>query len=135
MGNLLDLFQKIAEDEAKHYTYLHIPISGAALDPLVVYGSYFRITLCQMFLQESRKWFVDLVPAAHTAVRLNYADFATVELVHVTPVPDQKDLSKGISLNYTVTGLIPWNGGTVEIFAGLISLHGPDKLKAAIDVL
>src|SRR6185436_12745612 len=135
MTNWLDMLRNVAETKAKHYTYRHFPDPNAEQDPLVVYNSYFRITLSQMFLDASRKWFTDLYPAAHTAVRLQYADNEPIELVHVTPVPDQKDLARGIPLNYTVTGLIPWNGGTLEIFSGLISLQGPDKLKAAVDML
>ncbi len=135
MDSIWELFQKAVTDNSATYTYQYIPFEMPEMDPLEVYGSYFRITLCQMFLEASRKWFVDLFPAAHTIIHLQYANYDPVELVHITPVPEQNDLSKGIMLNYPVTGQIPWNGGTLEIYSGLVSLHGPDKLKAAVDVL
>ena len=135
MDNLFDLFKKVAEDRAKQFTYQHIPFEKPEMDPLEVYGSYFRITLCQMFLPKAREWFTKLYPAAHASVRMQYADYDAVELMYVTPVPKQADLSRGIQLNYTVTNLIPWNGGTLEIAAGLLSMQGPDQLKGALDVL
>jgi hypothetical protein len=135
MENLWDLFKKVAEEKRQQYTYLHIPFANPEMDPLEVYGSYFRITLSQMFLTQARKWFINLYPAAHASVRMQYANYDAIELMYITPVPEQKDLSQGIPLNFSVTNLIPWNGGTLEIAAGLISLQGPDRLKGALDVL
>ena len=134
MNPLIQTLRGWVEQEAEHYTYRHFPDSETEVDPLIPYGSYFRITLAQMFIHAERKWFRELFPAAHTAVRIQHADYPSVELNHVTHVPEQ-DLARGIDLNNTVTGLIPYNGGTLEIDCGLLVLHGRDYLDGSIKML
>ncbi len=134
MNGLIDKLRGWVEDEAEHYTYRHLPAENPPVDPLLPYGSYFRVTLAQMFLRTERKWFKETFPAAHTSIRIQHADYAPVELNHVTHVPGQ-DLAKSIDLNNTVTGLVPYNGGTLEIDCGLLALHGKDYLDASIKML
>ncbi|MGH2537902.1 MAG: hypothetical protein ACRDHL_10945 [Candidatus Promineifilaceae bacterium] len=132
-----ELFERLTgwtTANAQHFSYREFPAGGPAAQPLPVYGSYFQISLSQFFLARNRNWFQQLYPAAHTAVRLQYADFEPVELSHVTHLP-KDGLGKGVSLNHPVTGLIPYNGGTVEIFCGLIALQGQDYLDGAIQLL
>ena len=122
------------KDPAEHYTYRHFPEPKAKVDPLKVYDSYYRVTLSQLFLGTARKWFTELFPAAHSSVRYQYADFPAVELSHVTHAPEQK-VAKGIELNTVVTGLLPFNGGTLELNCMLIALHGKDYLDASLNML
>lgn len=134
MNELIQKLRSWVEKEAAHYTYRHFSDPEAEVDPLLPYGSYFRVTLAQMFLRAERKWFREWFPAAHTSIRIQHADYDPVELNHVTHVPGQ-DLAKGIDLNNTVTGLIPYNGGTLEIDCGLLALHGKDYLDGSIKML
>ncbi len=134
MSGLLDTLRSWVKEEAEHYTYAHIPDPAAEVDHLLPYGSYFRLTLAQMFLSTRREWFREVFPAAHTSVRIQHADYEAVELTHVTHVPGS-DLARGVSLNSAVTGLIPYNGGTLEIDCGLLALHGKDHLDGAIKML
>ena len=122
MSALADRLRGWVKDKAEHYTYRHFPNPAAEVDPLLPYGSYFRLSLAQMFLSTRREWFTELYPAAHTSVRIQHADYEAVELSHVTHVPGS-DLAKGIDLNSAVTGLIPYNGGTLDIDCGLVALH------------
>jgi hypothetical protein len=131
---LFETVRSWVTDEAEHYTYAHFPEMNAEVDPLIPYGSYFRLTLAQIFLRNDREWFTDIYPAAHTSVRLQHANNDAVELTHVTHVPGQ-NVAKGIDLNHTVTGLIPYNGGTLEIDCGLLGIKGKDYLDASIKML
>jgi len=134
MNGLIQKLRDWVEKEAGHYTYLYFPDPRAEIDQLLPYGSYFRVTLAQMFLGTERKWFRELYPAAHTSVRIQHADYEPVELNHVTHLPGQ-DMARGIDLNNTVTGLIPYNGGTLEIDCGLLALQLKDYLDASIKML
>jgi hypothetical protein len=134
VGAIFDTMKNWTTKPAEHYTYRHFPEPQAEVDPLKVYDSYYRVTLSQLFLGTARKWFTELYPAAHSSVRYQYADFPAVELSHVTHAPEQK-VSKGIELNTVVTGLLPFNGGTLELNCVLIALHGKDYLDASLKML
>lgn len=139
MKQIWERFVSWAEQNSEHYRYVPIPVERVegqqeAPPPLQVYGSYFSIHLAQMFLSNSRKWFRDWYPACHTSVRLQYSDYPVVNLSHVTHVPEGA-LSRGVLLNYPLTSLIPYRGGTVEIQAGLLALKGQDYLQTTIKLL
>jgi hypothetical protein len=133
MTDWLNKLKEWPTQQAKQYTFQHFPGSDYEVDPLTVYGSYFRITVSQIFLSDSRKWFRNLYPAAHTHVRIQHADYEPVELTHITHTGENE--ARGVKLNYPVTGLIPYNGGTLEIDCGLIALQGGDYLQETIGVL
>jgi rhodanese-related sulfurtransferase len=133
MTDVFDRLANLISPAAQQYVYRHFP-GQYDVDPLEPDNSYFQITLSQLYLSASRRWFQQLFPAAHTALRLQFADYEPIELSHATHVANRQ-LGEGISLNHPVTGLIPYNGGTVEIYCGLIALQGTDYLDAAVRVL
>lgn len=139
--SIWDRMKSWFDQNTQHYLYTRIPSDRTdkkdktySDDPLEVYSSYFRLTLAGMALDKQVQWFQVWFPAAHTAVRLKYADYPPVELNHVTHVPQQA-LSKGIRRNYPITDLIPYNGGTVQLETGLLALKGQNHLQTAIKLL
>ncbi len=129
-----DRLTQWTSDNARHYTYLEFPVKVDGMEHLPVHGSYFQVTVSQAFLGKSRKWFNEYYPAAHTTVRIQHANYEPLELSHVSQVPGD-NLAKGIDLNHTVTGRVPWNGGTLEIDCGLVALKGPNFLEGPVKVL
>ena len=131
------------EQNAEHYLYVPIPFERTqrtnlanvvlAQDPLSPDASYFRLWLCEMFLSNSREWFRDWYPAVHSSVRLKFAN-QDAKFSTVSQAPKEA-LSKGVLLNYNLTELIPYKGGTVELEAALLALKGSSFIDAGITVL
>jgi hypothetical protein len=72
----------------------------------------------------------------HASVSLNYGGQPEVRFDKVASLPEQLQ-AKGVTLNYNLSELLPFNGGTVEITAGLLAMSatGNEFLKTAIKVL
>jgi hypothetical protein len=125
-------------NNADHYVYAHIPKERTDREfddsPLKAEASYFRLWLAEMFMRDSRKWFVDWWPAVHSSVQLKFGDQDKVNLSHVAQAPDGA-LAKSVLLGFPVTELVPFRGGVVEIESALIGLKGKNHLSAAIGVL
>ncbi|WP_306141471.1 hypothetical protein [Roseibium sp. MMSF_3412] len=87
---------------------------------------YVRLWISELFLEKDRVWFTERSPIVHTSVGLEYGD-NKVELTNLSGKPgfDIKtpDLGKSILRNYRLTPLLPFNGGTIEIDAGLVSVR------------
>ncbi len=142
MGNpLTDLWNTLAgwkDRNAAHYLYERIPaertdLTDAPLE-LAPSQSYFRLWLKEMYLAKSRRWFTDWYPAVTALVRLKFADRDGVTLSSVAQPPEGK-LSQGVFVNYRLTELVPYNGGAVEIDAGLLALKGANHLAPAVRIL
>jgi hypothetical protein len=99
---------------------------------LVPFQSYVRLWLTDMFLSANRQWFQDRYPAVHTSIGLKFgAD--TVKISHVTDGTGQ--VGPGHFVDYALTDLIPFSGGTVEVQSGLLALKGTNYLKGTIGIL
>src|SRR6187551_2373388 len=100
---------------------------------------YLRLWLTQMYLKNDRTWFQDWYPTAHALVKVRYADQELTVPYLAGPGflknLNQANLNKVIQLSHQMTGLLPFNGGTVEIQAGLIAMKGGNQLTAALDVI
>jgi hypothetical protein len=139
---MLDSFFKTVggwvEKNAAKYQYVAIPKeqTDAQLDdtPLEPEEHYFRLTLAEMFLTKSREWFTNQYPAVHSTVFLKFADRKRAPFSNVARPPEEK-LMEGVFLNYPLTDLLPYNGGTIEIEMSLVALKGTNSLAVAIDVL
>jgi hypothetical protein len=100
---------------------------------------YFRLWLVEMFLKHDRDWFKSWHPAVHSAVTFRFGDKEEV-ITHVAGQSRLRDvgednLDKVVSVNHPLTSLVPFNGGTVELDAGLLAMQGKDDLKGFIKVL
>jgi hypothetical protein len=80
----------------------------------------------------------DYYPVLHSVVRFDYAS-KPVELSRVTGLDSLKcsaggsiEMSKVTALNFPLTELVPFNGGTVELSAGLLAMKEKDLVQAAI---
>jgi hypothetical protein len=135
---LWDLIKGMATKNAEQY--LNEPIPKDRTDgeytpePLAPFRSYFRVWLCEMFLTKSRNWFIDWYPAVHASVQLKFGNYDAVKFS--TVAESSKDAQgNGVLLNYPLTELLPFNGGTVELQAALLGLKGTNQLMATIKVL
>ena len=91
-----------------------------------------RLWLADMFLSKSRTWFVDQYPAVHTSVALKFGTEA-IKISHVTNGSDK--IGRGALIDYALTDLVPFSGGTVEVQSALIALKGTNYLKESIGIL
>src|SRR5436309_2835760 len=128
---LVNWFKDRWEREAKRYKYVNldpkqVQLSGgrtADSEPLVAGNHYFRLWLVGMSLKNDREWFKAWQPAVYSSITFTFGD-KTETLTHVAGQSRLKDvgtqsLDKVISLNYPLTALVPFNGGTIELDAGL----------------
>ncbi len=87
---------------------------------------YVRLWMSELFLEKDRVWFTERSPIVHSSVGLEFGD-NKVELTNLSGKSgfDIKppDLGKSILGNYRLTPLLPFNGGTIEIDAGLVSVR------------
>ena len=138
---LTSLWQTITsrfrQDAAK---LVYAPISKNRTDvdykdaPLIAGESYFRIWLTEMFLTNSRDWFTSWHPAVHCSVKLTFNNQAAVNFSSVARAPENA-ATNGVLLNYKLSELMPFNGGDVEIAAGLLALKGASDLRFAVNLL
>ena len=135
---LLDTIKGWADKNANHYLYVPIPKGRTDADyddaPLQADRAYFRLWLNEMFLTKSREWFRDWYPAVHSSIGLKFGDYGTVNLSRVARSPEEV-LAKGVLVNYSLSDLVPFRGGVVEVEAGLLALKGKDYLQSTIKIL
>jgi hypothetical protein len=116
-----------------HKVYARIPHerTDVAVEqpPLVPYGSYFRVWLSEMFLTDRVAWGRQVFPAVHAEIHLEYGGRS--EVISRIAQPS----GPGVWSNQELLGLMPYNGGTVEIEAALLGLPGADYLQQAVGVL
>jgi hypothetical protein len=101
--------------------------------------AYVRLWLTQMYLIHDRTWFQDWYPVAHTLVQLRFAD-QQISVPYIAGPGIFKDLDEQhlghvIQLNRQLTGLLPYNGGSFEVQAGLLAMKGNNQLSAALKVV
>src|SRR4051812_24351145 len=119
---------------------LYLPIPHERVDApgpseaLKPYESYFRLWLDELFLARNVNWGVEAFPVVHSEVRLSFAGVSGRTFSTVARQPEGK-LAPAADLNYSLTELMPFNGGTVEVQASLLSLPGKDHLGPAVDAL
>jgi hypothetical protein len=101
--------------------------------------AYVRLWLTQMYLSNDRTWFQGWYPVTHALVKLRFADQEVTVPYVAGPGTlkdlDDKHLGKVIQLNHQLTGLLPYNGGSVDVQAGLLAMKGDNQLSAALKVV
>ncbi|MFZ4816375.1 MAG: hypothetical protein ACOYL5_17705 [Phototrophicaceae bacterium] len=135
LGNLI---QNWAQQNAKRYIYAPIPKARVDIPyddtPLVADGSYLRVWLNEMFLARSREWFKEWYPAVQASVNLRFADQPAVTFSRVVRAPNEA-LARGVLMNYPLTELLPYRGGTVQIEAALLAFMGSDSIATSLRLL
>jgi hypothetical protein len=147
MAALLDTLKDLWSSAATHYVAHDVPRS--AVTPPADTGEccvaglhYFRLWLAEMRLAHGREWFTAQHPLVHSLVRLQFGD-QELELPRVCgplglPGFDAAHLGDVIHLDHPLTPLLPYNGGVVEVSAGLIGLEGSSVLRdfvSAVDAV
>jgi hypothetical protein len=130
--------------ESRRYLCCAIPpehVEGAT-DPGVSLEAgrhYFRLWLSEMCLRRDREWFKSWHPAVHSLVRFRFGtqsvDIPYVAGLQQLPGVEASGLDRVIQLNYPLTTLMPFNGGVVEINAGLLALQGADYIARFLKVM
>jgi hypothetical protein len=112
----------IARDHVKDATYSDEPLESGK--------HYFRLWLTEMFLTKEVDWFRRWYPMAHSLVILQFGD-QQIEIPHIAGPSHLKDvdeahLERFIALDHAMTGLVPFNGGLVDIAVALLAMKGQD---------
>jgi hypothetical protein len=142
--SLIDWFQSHWKNAAVPLTYESIEVSRAqptppSPTPIRSGEHYFRVTLAEMFLKNQTQWFTNYSPAVYSVVKVQFGDKEET-ISHVAGPSNLKDLNatslnKGVTINYHMTPLMPFNGGVVEIEAGLVGLPGTNDALRFLKVL
>lgn len=142
--SLLDTLKGWIKKDADKYVLHRIP-SDHVKDPkyadrlLTSQKDYFRLVLAEMHLKEARRWLATWYPVVHALVRFQFGG-KSVEIPRVAGTSQiaalaKQDLGERIALNYPLTAAMPFNGGVVEVEAGLLGMKGSDYLKSLLKVL
>jgi len=107
---------------------------------IVASHHYFQIWLADLKLENARDKFKAWHPAVYSVVGLEFGSNKPEQISHVA---GQSNLDKSIptgasadvGLNYPLTAVMPFNGGSVEFEAGLVAVPGEDDVKGFLDVL
>lgn len=111
------------------------PIETASAEPTFEpYNSYFRLWLADMSLARDRDWFVNRYPAVHAAVRLRFAGGEPVTFATLSR-PATDAIGRGVFQNFPLTPPLPYQGGTIEIEAGLTALKSSNPAIAGFETL
>lgn len=133
-----------ARRDAKKFMYTpidsdHVKDPQYDIEPMEAGRNYFRMWLSEMYLKRDRDWFNSWHPAVHSLFRFQFGT-QQVEIPHVAGPLKLKDvnannLEKVIQLNYPMTTLMPFNGGVVEVVAGLLAMQGEAYINRFIKVM
>lgn len=141
---LLNWLKGRVDRDARHLVYAPIPAARAlaAPDPdlpIRPREDYVRLWLTEMFLKKDRAWFSEWHPAVHALTRFQYGD-GEVELPYIAgplKLPDMAEANVGrvLHLNHALTPLVPFNGGSLEVAAGLLAMKGRNDIAVLIGAL
>jgi hypothetical protein len=142
---ILDWLAERWKSPSTRYTYIHFNadqiIGAPATEPArIVSGEhYYRLWLVGMSLENDRQWFSDWQPAVYSVVRFRFGDRDEI-VTHITGptlLGEQRfaQTTRRVLLNYALTPLVPFNGGDVEIEAGLLAVPGKNDVEALLQTL
>jgi hypothetical protein len=143
----LEWFEKLWKGTGRSNQYMMLPPEQTRLSKgtqtddteLKAGEHYFRLLLVEMFLANDRKWLTDWFPVVHTAISFKFGDQQEL-LTHVAGESflnrlGQQKPGRIIGLNYPVTPLLPFNGGTIELTSGLVGVAGGNDVLACLQIL
>lgn len=142
--SLLDTVSGWVNRDSKKYMYVPIDpthVKGAtySAEPLEEGTNYFRLWLSEMYLAKDREWFKSWYPVVHSIIHFQFGN-QEISLPYVAGSLNLKDINssnmdKVIQLNHPMTTLMPFNGGVVEVTAGILAMEGSDYLNRFIKVM
>ena len=93
---------------------------------------YVRLWISDMYLKNDNKWFSSRFPLVYSLIGLDYGGQRT-ELANVSGknkfAIKQADLGKSILQGYSLTPLLPFHGGIIEMDCGLVSMQAQNVLQ------
>ncbi|WP_238012356.1 hypothetical protein KZZ52_49145 [Dactylosporangium sp. AC04546] len=117
--------------EASHVTVAFLPDEGAA--PVAPGQGYLRLWVSEGFLAQERSWGNEHFPVLHGGAALRFlggeATFTTFER------PPDAWKVPGAQLDFPITPLLPFGGGTVEVEAALYQATVGGPISTAVDLL
>lgn len=119
-------------ENAEHVTVVFVPAPDGA--PLLPNAGYLRLWLADGFLAQQRTWGTNRFPALHGGVSLNFfggppATFTTLAR------PPEAWTTPGAQLDFRITSLLPYTGGTVELEAALYQASTDGPLGTAVQLI
>src|SRR5690242_6682825 len=144
MDFITQLFLRDAE-QLEHIELLNDHCFPATDDvaPVAAGDSYFRLWVVQLFLRRDREWFKSWYPVVQSVASFQFgSDQNPIDLArvagpdHLSNV-DPAHLDKVIQQDFALTPLVPFNGGTVQVEAGLVAMEvqGSDLLQRFLSVM
>jgi hypothetical protein len=130
--SLWDMFKSWFAENREQMLSVRIPDPQAVVE-LKAEETYFGLWLTHSFLKRKSVWLNEYYPAAHVSVRLDVA--GETRTLSRLARPAAGMVGPGVWSNFMVTGLLPYNGGTVELEAGLTALKSSNLLGAAVGVV
>ncbi|MFJ7212854.1 hypothetical protein [Amycolatopsis sp. NPDC098790] len=116
---------------AEHAVVRFFPDPGGA--PLEGGEGYLRLWLVEGFLGKQKKWATKYFPALHGGVVLNFLGSEDTSFTKFTK-QGASLAAPGAFLNYPMTSLIPFAGGTVEVEAELYQVTAGSPLDTAVTI-
>lgn len=103
--------------------------------------SYFQLWVVQMFLKSDRDWFKSWYPVVQSLTTFRFgAQPNPIELAQVAGPGylrniDPSHLDRTAQVDFPLTPLVPFSGGTVQVEVGLVAMQATDTLKRFLDVM
>lgn len=119
-------------DNASHATVRFIPDVDA--EPVQPYAGYLRLWVSEGFLAKQTSWGTDRFPVVHGGASLTFLGAQPATFTTVARAPAVWS-APGVQWDFSITPLLPFNGGTVEIEAALYVARVGEPLHVALDVL
>ncbi len=129
--------------QAKRYQTFFIPKDRVDVNyddtPISAGTAYCRLWLEEMCLAKDIEWFKHRYPVVHSAIRFNHGKNPITVPCLVKPgtlqelAPD--NLDKVIIRHCALTPLFPFNGGLIELQAGLFSMEASDPINKFIQTM
>jgi hypothetical protein len=120
------------EQNAEHVTVEFLADPAGA--PVPAYGGYVRLWLVEGFLAKRRSWGNTHFPALHGGLALRFlGNESTPFTTFARPAGNWE--APGARLDFPVTALLPFNGGTVQAEAALYKASVAGPLATAVELI
>lgn len=130
-ASMRDRVKSWISSNAEHATVRFFPDPDG--EPMEAGAGYLRLWLVEGFLAKQQKWGTKYFPALHGGVVLTFLGSEDTSFTRFTK--DGPALNApGAFLNYPMTSLIPFSGGTVEVEAELYQVSPGSPLDTAVTI-
>lgn len=128
------MWRRIAGWFASNATHVTVEFVPEAGEPLPAYGGYLRLWLVEGFLARRVEWGSTHFPALHGGVSLRFLGQDPLPFTMLTRPPGAWE-APGAQLDFPLTPLLPWSGGTVEVEAALYKASVAGPLATAAELV